>query len=85
MNDEIIGFIAAALTTGAFVPQAWQVYKTKRTDDLSLGMFVLFSLGVLLWLVYGILITSYSVIAANSATLLLALYILIVKIKSLSK
>ena len=80
--SEAIGFIAAFLTTGAFVPQAWRVYKTQKTDDLSLSMFVMFSLGVFLWLIYGLLIVSYAVICANSVTLFLALYILTIKLKN---
>jgi MtN3 and saliva related transmembrane protein len=77
---EILGFAAAVFTTAAFVPQAYRVYKTKRTEDLSLSMFVMFSVGVFLWLVYGIAISSAPVIYANIVTLILALYILVVKI-----
>jgi len=80
---ELVGFIAAGLTTSAFIPQAYMVFKTKKTDDLSLTMFILFSIGVFLWLIYGLLIASYAVIFANSITLLLALYILGVKIRGL--
>jgi MtN3 and saliva related transmembrane protein len=82
---EIAGFVAAILTTAAFIPQAIQVYKTKKTDDLSLSMFVMFSVGVFLWLIYGVLILSYAVIFANIATLVLALYILSVKLLNMRK
>lgn len=80
---EIVGFIAAILTTSAFVPQAVSVYKTKNTDGLSLSMFVMFSTGVFLWLIYGFLIMSYAVICANIITLALALYILSVKLSNM--
>ncbi|HRF57987.1 MAG TPA: SemiSWEET transporter, partial [Campylobacterales bacterium] len=65
---EIIGFTAAFLTTAAFVPQAVKVYKTKKTEDLSLALFVLLFVGVFLWLVYGVLIVSAPVIIANAVT-----------------
>lgn len=80
---EIIGFIAATLTTTAFFPQAYKVYKTKRTEDLSLGLFSFFSIGVFCWLVYGILIDDLPVIVANIVTFMLALYILIMKLRGM--
>ncbi len=79
---EIIGFAAATLTTLSFIPQAWKVYRTRHTGDLSLGMFALFTLGVLLWLVYGILLRSPPIIVANFITMLLAAYILFMKLKN---
>lgn len=82
---EYIGFIAAFCTTFAFVPQALKVYKTNRTKDLSLGMFSIFSFGVFCWLIYGIYIEDIPVIAANAVTLVLASYILAVKLKNLKK
>lgn len=77
---QIIGFTAATLTTLAFVPQAWRVFRTKSCGDLSLWLFLIFSLGVLLWLIYGILVTDLPIILANTVTLVLALYILFMKI-----
>lgn len=76
-----IGFIAATLTTVSFLPQVIQVWKTKSTKDISLGMFSIFSLGVLLWLIYGILIQDWIVFMANLITLILASIILIFKLK----
>lgn len=76
-----IGFIAATLTTVSFLPQVIQVWKTKSTKDISLGMFSIFSLGVLLWLIYGILIQDWVVFMANLITLILASIILIFKLK----
>ena len=80
--SEILGFIAAIGTTGAFIPQAFKVYKTHKTEDLSLGTFSLFSTGVLLWTVYGVFVNALSIILANGITFLLAIYILIMIIRN---
>ncbi|MEO6353305.1 MAG: SemiSWEET transporter [Oxalobacteraceae bacterium] len=79
--SELIGYAAATLTTAAFVPQAWLTWKTRRADDVSLGMYSIFTLGVAMWLMYGVLLGSWPMIAANSITLLLALFILSMKIR----
>lgn len=73
---ELIGFIAATLTTIAFIPQVVKIYKTNQTDDLSLSTFSLFTTGVFLWLIYGLFIQSYPIIFANIITFILAFYIL---------
>lgn len=78
---DILGILAAIGTTGSFVPQALKVYKTKKTEDLSLGMYVLFCGGVVLWLLYGFMIKAYPVLLANGTTLIMASYILIMKLK----
>ena len=78
---EWIGSAAATLTTTAFIPQAWKVWRTRHTADISLGMYILFTLGVALWLAYGILLESWPIIIANSVTLLLAGSVLTMKIK----
>jgi MtN3 and saliva related transmembrane protein len=78
---EFIGYGAAALTTVSFVPQAWLSWKTRRTGGLSVGMYVLFALGVALWLGYGWLIRAWPVIIANAVTLALALFILGVRLR----
>lgn len=75
-----VGAAAALLTTLAFVPQVVKTLKTRHTRDISLGMWLLFSAGVALWLVYGVLMAAWPVIAANAATLVLALIVLSVKI-----
>lgn len=80
--ESIIGIIAAVCTTGSFIPQAVKVYKTKHTRDISTGMFVLMTTGVFFWLIYGIIIGSMPILGANLITLILSLYILIMKIKS---
>ena len=78
--QELIGFLAAFCTTIAFIPQALKVWKTRSTKDISLMMFVIFSFGVLSWLIYGLLIFNLPIILANSITLALSIYILINKI-----
>tara|TARA_R110000868_G_scaffold101997_2_gene280823 strand:+ start:1630 stop:1893 length:264 start_codon:yes stop_codon:yes gene_type:complete len=78
---EIIGFIAAILTTSAFVPQVYKTWKTKDVKAISLTMYLVMFTGVLLWLVYGIYINSLSMLIANSVTSILILSIIIFKIK----
>lgn len=75
-----VGSAAALLTTLAFVPQVVKTLRTRSTRDISLSMWVLFSSGVALWLVYGVLLDAWPVIAANAATLVLALTVLTVKV-----
>lgn len=77
---KIIGLAAAGCTTLSFLPQAIKTIKTKQTEDLSLGMYSFFTLGVSLWLTYGIIIKDLPVILANSITLVFTLIILIMKI-----
>ena len=60
---SLIGFIAATLTTIAFLPQVIKVWKSRSARDISLGMYCLFSSGVLLWLVYGIMLAAWRTIA----------------------
>lgn len=80
---EILGFTAALLTTISFLPQAIKVWKTRSAEDLSLAMFLLFTIGVFLWLIYGIMINNYPVIISNSFTLVFALSILAFKVKEI--
>lgn len=76
----VIGYAAATLTTISFVPQVVQVLKTRSTKDVSLGMYSLFTLGVALWFVYGLMIQAWPVIVANAITLLLAGSVLVMKL-----
>ncbi len=78
---EIMGYVAGALTTVSFLPQVLKAWKSKSTKDVSLSMFVLFTLGVFLWLVYGISLGDMPIIIANLITLVLALSILVMKLK----
>ena len=74
-----IGYSAALLTTMSFVPQAWLIYRTGDTRGISLGMYSLFTVGVALWLVYGLALRAWPIVAANAITLLLAGWILAMK------
>lgn len=77
---QLLGFLAASLTTVSFVPQVVYCWKTRDTRSISLGMYACFSLGVLLWLIYGLLVQQWPVVAANAVTLLLASSILYLKL-----
>jgi MtN3 and saliva related transmembrane protein len=78
---ELLGVIAGTLTTISFLPQLVKIVKNKSAKDVSLLMFLIFTLGIFLWLVYGILTLTLAIIIANSVTIILALSILILKIK----
>lgn len=78
---EIIGLLAALLTTASFVPQVYKTWKTKSADSLSLTMYLVFFVGILLWLVYGIHLNSLSMIIANTITGVLAILLIIFKLK----
>jgi MtN3 and saliva related transmembrane protein len=77
---EWIGAIAATLTTSSFIPQVWLTVRTRDVSGISLGMYSCFTLGVALWLVYGLSIGSLPVTVANCITLILALTILGMKL-----
>ena len=78
---EWIGFAAASLTTASFVPQAWLTFRTRDVRGISLGMYSVFTLGVALWLAYGLLLQAWPVVAANATTLVLAMSILMMKLR----
>ncbi|MDD3313818.1 SemiSWEET transporter [Pseudodesulfovibrio sp.] len=78
---EALGIVAGCCTTAAFAPQVVRTWRTRSVADISLGMYGLFCLGVALWLVYGLLADSLSVILANGATLVLALAVLVMKLR----
>ena len=80
MNVEIFGYIAAILTTAAFLPQLIKTLKTKKADDVSLITLIMFIIGVLCWIIYGYKIASIPILLANLITLILNLLILISKI-----
>ncbi|HRG37817.1 MAG TPA: SemiSWEET transporter [Bacteroidia bacterium] len=77
----ILGFLAAIGTTGSFIPQVIHIVKTKDTKGISLSMYIIFTSGVLCWLLYGCFLGSPPIIVANAVTLILAITILILKIK----
>ncbi|MDX2263863.1 MAG: SemiSWEET transporter [Hyphomicrobiales bacterium] len=76
-----IGGVAAALTTGAFLPQAIRIIRTRETAGISLAMYAVFTAGVVLWLVYGVLIGDIPIIAANLLTLVQSAAILALKLR----
>ncbi|MFM9913615.1 MAG: SemiSWEET transporter [Methylophilaceae bacterium] len=78
--NDFFGYTAAFLTTVAFVPQAWQSWKTRDLSGISLPMYSLFTAGVAFWLMYGISINSMPVMLANGVTLLLAALVLWLKL-----
>ena len=78
---DLLGYFAATLTTIAFVPQAWLTWKRKKAEGVSLGMYVIFTAGVATWLFYGIFMNSGPIILANVFTLILALFILVMKVR----
>jgi MtN3 and saliva related transmembrane protein len=80
-SANTLGLIAGALTTLAFIPQVIKTWKSRHTRDISLGMFAIFSVGVFLWLLYGIRIGAMPIILANVVTLVLALTILVFKLR----
>ncbi|HUQ10426.1 MAG TPA: SemiSWEET transporter [Steroidobacteraceae bacterium] len=81
MNFELIGYAAAFLTSVSFIPQAIMTIRSKNTSGISRGMYAMFTLGVALWLAYGIYLMSWPMIAANTVTLILAATILGLKLR----
>ena len=80
-TSELVGYLAATLTTASFVPQAWHTFRTKDVSGISLGMYSAFTVGVALWLVYGLLLSAWPIVAANAVTLSLAGLILTMKLR----
>jgi MtN3 and saliva related transmembrane protein len=81
MSMEWVGYLAAAMTTLAFVPQAVKTIRTRDTRSISLGMYVVFTAGIAMWLIYGIALNSMPMILANIVTFLLSATILGLKLK----
>ena len=78
---EIIGFIAAVLTTAAVLPQLIKTIKTKQTRDISFKFIMVLTAGIFLWLIYGLFIISWPLISANGAALILWIIMLYMKLK----
>ena len=78
---DLVGTLAAALTTISFMPQALHTFRTKDVRGISLGMYSAFTLGVALWLVYGLLLEAWPIVIANCVTLALASAILVMKLR----
>ena len=82
MYIEMLGFLAAILTTSAYLPQLYKIWKTKNTESVSLTMYLVMFLGIFLWLIYSLFIKSFPLIIANTLTILIILIILYFKINS---
>lgn len=78
---ELVGYSAAVLTTGSFVPQVWHTFQTRDVSGISLGMYSVFVAGSVLWLSYGLLLDAWPVVIANGVTLALVLAILVMKLR----
>ena len=78
---DLIGTLAAILTTASFLPQAWHTFSTKDVSGISLGMYSVFTSGVAMWLVYGLLLRAWPIVIANCITLTLASAILAMKLR----
>lgn len=79
---EILGFVAATATTISFVPQAIKVIRTRNTHGISLLMYALFTTGMSLWLIYGIIIGSRPMIISNFITAILAAIIFVMTLRN---
>lgn len=79
-TTDLLGYLAAGLTTLSFAPQAWLSFRARKVDGISLGMYSAMTAGVALWLVYGLLIGAWPLIVANAITLALASTILAMKL-----
>ncbi|WP_217900248.1 SemiSWEET family sugar transporter [Lutibacter agarilyticus] len=78
---EIVGLVAAFLTTSAYIPQVYKTWKTKSAGNISLTMYIAMFVGIILWLLYGIHLNSFAMIVANSITAILTLIILFFKLR----
>ena len=78
---EVVGSLAAILTTASFVPQVWHTWRTRDVTGISLGMYAAFATGVALWLAYGLMLGAWPIVAANAITLALAVAILAMKVR----
>ncbi len=81
IDANLIGYLAATLTTGAFIPQAIKTIRTRETHAISFWMYLAFTLGVVLWFFYGVALGSWPIIAANAVSFVLAATILALKVR----
>jgi len=78
---DLLGYAAAILTTASFMPQAWLTFRTRDVSGISLAMYSVFTLGISLWLLYGLLLQAWPIVIANAVTLALSLSILTMKLR----
>ena len=81
MSVDLIGYLAAILTTVAFVPQALTSWRTRDLSRVSLPMYSIFTAGVAMWLAYGVMLASWPIIVANAVTLALSGAVLVLKVR----
>ena len=81
MSAAVVGYLAAAVCVSAFLPQAWKVLKTRDTKDLSAGMWILETIGFVLWIWYGVKVGALPIIIPNAICSVLAAFILTMKLK----
>ena len=79
-STDGLGYLAAALTTTSFIPQAWLTFRSRDVSGISLGMYSIFTLGIALWLGYGVMLRAWPVVIANAITFVLAAAILGMKL-----
>ena len=77
---DALGYLAAALTTASFLPQAWLTFRSRDVSGISLTMYAAFTLGIALWLAYGVVLRAWPIVIANAVTFLLAAAILLMKL-----
>ncbi|MDD4532749.1 MAG: SemiSWEET transporter [Bacilli bacterium] len=85
MNLDFLGYVAAVCTTVSFLPQAFKIIKSKKTNDISLIMYSILVIGVILWTIYGIYMKDWSLILANAITSVSASVVLVYKIRNVIK
>lgn len=79
--SDILGYLAGTLTTAALVPQVWRTFRTKDVSGISLRMYTIFTIGIAVWLAYGVLLDETPMLVANSVSLVLACTVLAMKLK----
>lgn len=80
-TTDILGYIAGTLTTAALVPQVWRTFRTRDVSGISLRMYSIFTIGIAVWLAYGVLLRETPMMLANSASLVMACAVLAMKLK----
>lgn len=80
-STDWIGYAAAMLTTASFIPQAWLSFRSRDVSGISLSMYSIFTVGIALWLAYGVLLGAWPIIVANAITLALSSSILLLKLR----
>jgi len=82
---DSFGYVAATLTSASFIPQAWLTFRSRDVSGISLGMYSLFTLGIALWLGYGLMLRAWPIVIANAITLMLTAAILAMKLTMRAK